>query len=115
MEIVGTISAATAPHYVWGSNCDGWHLVQHSSVSVIQERMPPGAAEVRHSHVRARQFFFVLAGSAVLEAGGVEHQLAPGQGLEVPPGVPHQIFNRSADVLEFLVISAPPSHGDRVV
>jgi mannose-6-phosphate isomerase-like protein (cupin superfamily) len=115
METFETVSTATALHYVWGSSCDGWHLVQHSSLSVIQERMPPGAAEVRHAHVRARQFFFILSGTAVLEAAGIEHELRVGQGLEVAPGVPHQIFNRSAEALELLVISAPPSHGDRML
>jgi mannose-6-phosphate isomerase-like protein (cupin superfamily) len=31
----------------------------------------------------------------------------------VPPGTPHQFFNRSAADVEMLVISSPRSHGDR--
>jgi mannose-6-phosphate isomerase-like protein (cupin superfamily) len=108
------VSIANAPHYVWGAQCDGWHLVRDPALSVIHERMPPGSAEVRHAHRRARQFFLVLSGSAVLEAAGAEHVLSAGEGLEVPPGVEHQIFNRSATTLEVLVISSPPSHGDRI-
>lgn len=108
-------SFGSAEHYTWGDGCDGWHLVREPALSVIRERMPPGTAEVRHRHRAARQFFLVLRGEAVLEAAGVEHALRPGEGLQVEPGVPHQMFNRSAQPVEFLVVSQPHSHGDREV
>jgi hypothetical protein len=56
------ISKANAEHYTWGQGCDGWYLVKNDQVNIIQERMPPGAAETLHKHTKARQFFFVLAG-----------------------------------------------------
>jgi mannose-6-phosphate isomerase-like protein (cupin superfamily) len=108
------ISAATAEHYVWGGVCDGWHLVRAAGLSVIQERVPPGGQEVRHYHQQARQFFFVLAGEVTLEAAGEMHRLTALTGLEVPPGVPHQLRNVSAAEAVFLVISQPPTAGDRV-
>jgi mannose-6-phosphate isomerase-like protein (cupin superfamily) len=40
--------------------------------------------------------------------------LAAGQGLEVPPGIPHRFRNVAEAEVVFLVISAPKSHGDRV-
>ena len=76
--------------------------------------MPPGTSEVRHYHQRARQFFFVLAGEATLEVDGVGHPLRPREGLEVAPGALHTMQNRGAEPLEFLVISAPTTRGDRV-
>ena len=108
------ISKANAEHYTWGQGCDGWYLVKDDQMTVIQERMPPGTAETLHKHARARQFFFVLTGLAVMEHGGVATTLAPGTGLEVPPGVPHRILNKSNTDLEILVTSLPPSHADRV-
>jgi mannose-6-phosphate isomerase-like protein (cupin superfamily) len=102
-------------HYTWGSGCDGWHLVNRPELSVIRERMPPGTSEVRHFHAAARQFFYVLSGSAVLEVDGVEWKLSAGEGLEVAPGARHQMFNRSAGPLEFLVVSQPHSHRDRTL
>jgi uncharacterized cupin superfamily protein len=108
------ISTASAPHYVWGDGCDGWHLVRSEALSVIEERMPAHTAERRHRHERARQFFYVLAGELMLELGGQEHQLTANYGLAVPPGVAHQAFNRSAQDVRFLVISQPASHGDRI-
>ena len=41
------IDRGTAEHYTWGDGCDGWHLVKGADLSVIQERMPPGARAER--------------------------------------------------------------------
>lgn len=107
------MSIATAPHYTWGERCDGWHLVRAPGLSVIQERMPPGTREQRHRHAHARQFFYVLRGELSLEVSETEHRLPAGSGLEIAPGVAHTARNESAADVEFLVISQPPSHGDR--
>jgi mannose-6-phosphate isomerase-like protein (cupin superfamily) len=102
-------------HYTWGAGCDGWHLVNRPELSVIRERMPSGTSEVRHFHSAARQVFYVLSGTAILEVDGVECTLSAGESLEVAPGARHQIFNRSEAPLEFLVVSQPHSHGDRTL
>lgn len=109
------IDTETAGHYTWGDGCDGWRLVDGEDLSVISERVPPGEAEQRHFHERSRQFFYVLDGEAVLEVDGERHRLAERRGIEIPPGVPHQFRNESDDDVEFLVVSAPASRGDRVV
>ncbi|GJG89526.1 hypothetical protein tb265_47070 [Gemmatimonadetes bacterium T265] len=103
-----------ATHYAWGAGCDGWHLLQHPALSVIAERMPHGTAEVRHRHVVARQYFLVLAGELHVECDGARHVLRARQGLHIPPGVAHQVLNESGASADFVVISGPPSHGDRV-
>jgi mannose-6-phosphate isomerase-like protein (cupin superfamily) len=109
------VSSATAEHYTWGGNCDGWHLVKDAALSVIEEQMPPGTAEVLHFHERAQQFFFVLSGEAVMEVDGRQVRLSAREGIHVQPGVRHQIRNVSEEPVRFLVISQPRSHGDRVV
>jgi mannose-6-phosphate isomerase-like protein (cupin superfamily) len=114
MEI-GPISKSNAEHYIWGGHCDGWHLVKNPQLSVIQERMPPGTAEVRHFHHHAQQFFYMLAGEAVMEVNGNSMVLTAGEGIWIPAGTTHQMTNDSADDVHFLVISQPPSHGDRVL
>ncbi|PYP76813.1 MAG: cupin domain-containing protein [Gemmatimonadetes bacterium] len=108
------ISRPTADHYVWGGTCDGWHLVRSASLSVIEERMPPATHEARHRHAHARQFFYVLSGTLTLEVEGTRHVLGARAGLELPPGAAHQAINESAADVEFLVVSTPPSHGDRI-
>ena len=101
-------------HYIWGERCDGWHLVREASLSVIEERMPPGTTEVRHRHGNAQQFFFVLSGRAIMEVEGEFVELARGEGIHVLSGKRHQIRNESNEPVEFLVISQPPGHGDRI-
>ena len=110
-----TVSRNDAEHYTWGAGCDGWHLVKDPSLSVIEERMPPGTSEVRHHHERAQQFFYVLEGEAVMEIDGQRARLTAGQGLRILPGARHQVRNESGAAVRFLVISQPPSHGDRVI
>jgi len=83
-------------------------------LSVIEERMPPGTSEVRHYHQKANQFFYVLRGSLSIEVGGNELVLNPGQGTYITAGEPHQVRNRASVDADFLVVSNPPSHGDRV-
>jgi mannose-6-phosphate isomerase-like protein (cupin superfamily) len=109
------IDKQSAEHYVWGEGCDGWRLVQRPELSVIHERMPPGTAEVRHYHVQARQFFFIISGRAAFELEGQTEQISIQQGIEVPPMVPHRIATLGDEPLEFLVISQPTSRGDRVI
>ena len=108
------IDRDSAEHYVWGDACDGWHLVQQPDMSVIAERVPPGAKEVRHFHSTARQFFFILSGSACIEFEGERVVLGEGQGIEVAPNIPHQFMNESPEDVHFLVISHPSTKGDRV-
>jgi mannose-6-phosphate isomerase-like protein (cupin superfamily) len=110
-----SISRANAEHYQWGNRCDGWHLVKDAALSVIEESMPPGTAEVRHHHRKALQFFYILAGEAVMEIEGRATTLPAGHGFRIPPGARHQIRNVSSSPVRFLVISQPPSHGDRVI
>lgn len=108
-------SVDAAQHYTWGSGCDGWHLVNTPELSVIQERMPTGAAEQYHYHERAQQFFYVLRGVATFEAAGQRLTVAAGLGLHVPPGTPHRILNLASEDLHFTVTSQPHAHGDRVL
>lgn len=108
------VSTANAEHYVWGERCDGWYLVRTDELNIIEEAMPPGTCETRHFHIRARQFFYVLAGELTMEIEGEESVLHAGEGIEVAPGKAHQALNRSAESTRFLVTSQPPSHGDRV-
>jgi mannose-6-phosphate isomerase-like protein (cupin superfamily) len=108
------VSAHTAEHYTWGNNCDAWYLVRTPTLHIIEELMPPGAAETAHHHTHARQFFYVLAGELTLIVSDEPHTLQAHEGLEIAPGEIHQAINRNSAAVRFLVTSNPPSHGDRV-
>jgi mannose-6-phosphate isomerase-like protein (cupin superfamily) len=107
------VSPETARHYIWGSGSDGWVLLPDAGMTIIQERMPPATAEVRHYHEKARQFFYVLSGELRMEMDGDIHLIPAGHGLEIPPGACHQARNDSTNDVSFLVISSPTTHDDR--
>ena len=112
-KTVTPTSLADAEHYVWGMGCDGWHLLKHPELSVIHDRVPPGSAEVKHFHSRARQYFLVLKGRASLEFDDSTVSFGPGEGVHVLPGVRHRFANAGSEAVEFLVISAPATQADR--
>ena len=106
-------STFTSLHYTWADICDGWHLLKSPTLSIIQERMPPDTAEIKHKHSQVRQFFYVLGGKLKLEVGSEVFKLGPQQGLEIVPGQVHQARNESECPAEFLVISDGISRDDR--
>lgn len=77
------VSKENAAHRVWKEACDGWHLARSEDLSVI------------------------------LELDGWVKRLGVGQGLEVAPGVLHQLRNESAADVECLVVSSEISREDR--
>ncbi|HLW83837.1 MAG TPA: cupin domain-containing protein [Candidatus Sulfotelmatobacter sp.] len=109
-----SVSRENAEHYRWGKDCDAWYLVNDPQLSVIEEFMPPGAAEIRHHHQKAQQFFYILSGEVLMEVEGETTLLGAGSGIRILPGKHHQIRNPSSGAVRFLVISHPRSHGDRI-
>jgi mannose-6-phosphate isomerase-like protein (cupin superfamily) len=81
---------------------------------VKQERMPPHTAEAEHFHRQARQFFFILQGTAIFELEDGRVEVGPQQGFEIAPGVKHSIRNESEADLVFLLCSQPSTINDRV-
>lgn len=108
------VSRENAEHYRWGVDCDGWHLVKHNQLSVIEEFMPPGSAEIRHYHERAQQFFYILTGEVLMEIDGENVLIPAGSGVRILPGSRHQIRNPSSSPVRFLVISQPSIRDDRI-
>jgi mannose-6-phosphate isomerase-like protein (cupin superfamily) len=108
------VSRDNAEHYRWGVDCDGWHLVRDKNLGVIEEYMPPGSAEIRHYHERAQQFFYILEGEVLMEVNGENVLIPSGHGIRILPGTRHQIRNPTSGTVRFLVISQPPSRGDRI-
>ena len=108
-------SRENAEHYNWKKVCDGWHFVQRDDLSIIVEKMPPHTAEDMHYHRQARQFFYILSGEATMRFTDQEEVLNAGEGVEIDPGEAHQMTNNSDTEIEFLVVSMPKSHEDKVI
>lgn len=101
-------------HYHWGSESHGWFFLKRDELSIIVEEVPPGDSEIKHKHEKSRQFFYIISGMASMEIGSEMISLIAGQGIEIPPGTPHKFENRSKEMVKFLVVSMPQSHGDRL-
>ena len=95
------VSRENAEHYRWGHECDGWHLVKDKQLSVIEEFMPPGAAEIRHYHEHSQQFFYILTGEVLMEINGENSLVPAGSGIRILPGTRHQIRNPSSGTVRF--------------
>jgi len=108
------VSIVNAEHYLWGEHSDGWHLLKRNDMSVIQERVPAGQAEIMHYHEISRQFFYILEGAGQMRLENSLLSLHKGEGLEIAPLVKHRFENNSNSDVVFLVISVPKSHGDRI-
>ena len=109
------VNTKNSEHYNWGNNCDGWHLLKSNDLSIIQEKVPPGCSEVKHYHKKSHQFFYVLSGCAAIEIENEIFQLNSFEGIEVKPGQVHQLRNETKEDLEFIVVSSPKSHGDKII
>ena len=112
--MVDPVNISNAQHYVWGEISDGWRLLDGDDLSVIEERVPAGGREEWHVHAHARQFFYVLEGSAVMRTDDGDVPLEVRSGVEIAPGVGHQFTNPGSEDVRFLVISTPNSRGDRI-
>lgn len=107
-------SIQNAEHYIWGNNCDGWRLLNTETLSVIQEKMPPGTSELLHFHNYSQQVFYILSGIATFEIEGQIIIVKANESLHIPNGIKHFIANKNDEDLNFLVISQPNSHSDRI-
>jgi mannose-6-phosphate isomerase-like protein (cupin superfamily) len=101
-------------HYKWGSDCDSWNLVDESTLSVKQERMPPGSAEAMHFHEQSQQFFFILSGVATIITDTLTVTVRAGEGLAIRPRCHHKISNDTTEDVEFLLCSQPSTNTDRI-
>jgi mannose-6-phosphate isomerase-like protein (cupin superfamily) len=101
-------------HYLWGSDCDGWDLVDEDALSVKQELMPAGTKEVKHYHQSAQQFFYILKGKATFEIEDSTIIINQGEGLHIEAGKKHRILNETGEDLEFVLCSQPSTKNDRI-
>lgn len=101
-------------HYKWGSDCDGWNLMDEEFLSVKQELMPAGTTEAKHYHQSSQQFFFILKGTANFEIEDSIVEIKEGEGLHVAAGKKHRIMNPGGQDLEFILCSQPSTNNDRI-
>ena len=108
------IDKLKAPKYCWGQQCESFVLLATKGLYVKQEMMPGHTKEEWHYHQQAQQFFYILTGEATFHLEDETILLNTQEGISVAPGNKHFIENKTASVLEFLVISQPSTDNDRI-
>lgn len=88
-----------------GSQATLGGTTKHSLAHVV---VPPGKLSPRHYHKVSEETYYILAGQAHLVIDDHAVTLTPGQSCLIMPGEAHQVCNRAATDLEFLVVCAPP-------
>lgn len=78
--------------------------------SMFEWTIPAGFSTGRHVHRVQEETFYVLEGECLWQVGDRSIAAAPGTFMFVPPGVPHQIANRSAQPARVLMTVSPPGH-----
>jgi quercetin dioxygenase-like cupin family protein len=64
---------------------------------------PGGGVQGTHVHPHSTETFEVLSGELILESGGDQHVVAPGEHASVPAGTPHRWRNGSPDELHMII------------
>jgi hypothetical protein len=79
------ISRSSAPHYTWAKACDGWRLIDTPGLSVVEERVPPGAEESVTITMKRGSSFMCFQAPRFLEPkkGSIKFQPVPE--LKWPP------------------------------
>ena len=70
-------------------------------------RLPPRSANTLHRHVRAEEFYFVVAGTGRMRVGDETLTIPQHGGVLVGPPVVRQIFNDTDTEVLWLVVGAP--------
>ncbi len=79
--------------------------------SLAEATLPAGCTTQRHYHKLSEEFYFILAGSGVMEMDGEIKNVSPGDAILIPPSAWHQIT--ASQTLRFLCCCAPPyAHED---
>ena len=85
--------------------------------SLAEATLPPGAATEAHYHPNTEELYYILQGEGRMRIGPEVRAVRPGDGIAIPPGVPHQILNPGErEDLVFLCCCVPAyTHEDTVM
>lgn len=79
--------------------------------TLVEIELAPGGGNALHIHTRFAEHFEVEEGQLVVQLGGEEHVLGPGDTAVAPPRTPHRFFSRSAAPTRFRVELRPGDAG----
>ena len=74
---------------------------------LLEVSLAPGMAVPRHTHTRADEVYFVLAGELQATVGDETFVLQPGDTLLAPRDIPHELRNSGNTTNHYLLVFSP--------
>ncbi len=81
-------------------------LLETDHVQTVMVTLESGQALKLHI-TPVDAFFYILEGQGTVEIGGESQVVNAGKLIVSPAGIPHRLFNSSADTFRFLVVKTP--------
>ena len=75
--------------------------------SMFEGVIAPGFGPPLHLHFLQEEWFQVMEGEFIFEAGGEQHRMTPGTSILVPRMVPHRFQNTGSSTGKVLILAQP--------
>jgi len=75
--------------------------------SLAEARVAPGKATVEHRHPSSEEIYYILEGEGKMKIEGETQEIGSGDGIVIPPGKRHKIWNTGNGELVFLCCCSP--------
>lgn len=82
---------------------------------VLMSIRPSDGGVHRETHESTTQTLRIFNGKGSVEVGNTVVQLEPGVVVIIPPGQPHEVFQRGEEPLKLSSVYVPPEHPDGLV
>ncbi len=84
--------------------------------SLAEAIVPVGGSTAEHYHPKSEEIYYILKGEGRMKINEETRDIAPQDGIAIPPGAPHKIWNTGTEDLVLLCMCAPAyEHEDTIL
>lgn len=84
--------------------------------SLAEAMVPVGCATTEHYHPKSEEIYYILKGEGKVKINEEFKAVSALDGIAIPPGAPHKIWNTGKEELVFLCMCAPAyEHEDTIL
>jgi mannose-6-phosphate isomerase len=93
----------------WGS----YTVLDDSATHKVKRiHVLPGKRLSYQRHARRSEHWFVVVGNALVTLDGVQHEVGPGQAIDIPLGTAHRVENATGSELVFIEVQQGDYFGE---
>jgi len=84
--------------------------------SLAEASIPVGGSTAEHYHPKSEEIYYILQGHGKMKIGEEVREVSELDGIAIPPGAPHKIWNTGQIELVLLCMCAPAyEHEDTIL